>query len=567
MAWRITWRCDGREQTFSLMASQVELWTDESGKLLLEAPPQGWVWATLTDGDAEGPQIQWHDPPEGVELRRQGEVVQTDSARRWTLESGDELRGADGTSAIEFRITPTGAVADRRFIDRGSEGYQVGDETVRQMWTLHRELAMQPQWQRLLEQLARQATRWPGLADVDGCGALIWRGDGEFYHRVVWLDELHKSGEDERGDGPRQPGALASLLTRQPELKQALRQRRQVVVRYHDDEVVDLLVPVSDDDFRGALYLMGRRDDSFVAEDSWKLADLFNPSAVQLMRRARQQQRRRSLREENRYFRDRERRHYLFKDLVCESEVMRNAYDTLSDRVDDDAPIWLSGEAGTGKELLARAAHHLGDRQEAMLIRMDCADFPRELVDFELFGCVASELTGAVAARKGIFELAEGGTVFLDEVDCLSPMIQGKLARVLKEREVRRVGDAVGRPVDARLIVSSHRDLEELCDLGRFRPDLYELLAPHRLDVPPLRRRRADILPLARIFLKKFADRYEADCRLLGERLQKWLLSYSWPGNVRQLQTVMESAVLVAQNRDVVDYGDLAMGNVTEPEK
>ena len=280
-----------------------------------------------------------------------------------------------------------------------------------------------------------------------------------------------------------------------------------------------------------------------------------------MIRRYRCEELRKNFEEENRYFRERERRHYLFKDLVCESEVMRKVYDELHDCVDLQTPILMTGEAGTGKELLARALHHLGDRKEAMLIRMDCAAFPADMVGLELFGCVASELTGAVAARKGIFELAEGGTVFLDEVDQLSPMIQGKLVRVLEEREVRRIGDAVGRPVDARLIASSHRDLEKLCEQGRFRSDLYEVLHTHTLEVPPLRERRADILPLARIFLKSFRERYGGRCKRMSEAFGQWLLTYHWPGNVRQLQTVMEATVLMARENEVVERADLLLAD------
>ncbi len=566
MAWRITWRRDGRKRTFGLMRPEVQIWTDESGQLLLEAPPDGWIWATLQEDEEQGPLLQWHDSPEGIELVRGGEPIDHPSDQRdWSMESGDVLRGKAGETSLEIKITAGGPAAEQQFIDRSSAGYPVESDTQEVMWNLHRDLSMGDGWQRLLAEIAQLSRRWPGVEKIEGCAVLIWRGNGEFYHRVVWLDD-HQGEQEQREDGPRRPDALASLLARQPELKEALRQHRQVVVRRRDEETVDVLLPMADDGFEGALYLVGEPGEEFDAESSWKLADLFNPAAIQLVRRYRQDQQRRSLEEENRYFRDRERRHYLFKDLVCESEVMRNVYDALSERVDDDDPIWLAGEAGTGKELLARAAHHLGDRQDAMLIRMGCADFPRELVDFELFGCVASELTGAVAARKGIFELAEGGTVFLDEVDRLSPMVQGKLARVLKEKEVRRVGDAVGRPVDARLIASSHRDLQKLCDEGRFRPDLYELLEPHRLNVPPLRRRRADIPALARIFVKKFARRYEAESRVLDERLKEWLLRYEWPGNVRQLQTVMEAAVLAASDREEIRFEDLVVEEISDIE-
>ncbi len=567
MAWRIKWRRDGGERNFALMRDRVELWTDESDRVLLEAPPDGWEWGELVESADEGPRVEWHHPPTDVELVRDGEVVEgsDDAKRSWALEPGDELRfGVRGT-CIEIVATSVSTGADMEFVPRPSSEVRLEEETVRAMWDVHCRLARGAGWQRLFDELEAWTPQLTGIERTEGIGALIWEGEQEFYQRVIWHD-----GSETDAEGPREPDALASLMTREPTLSKALRDRREVVVRRHKKGAIDLLLPIGDDEFLGAYFLAASIDDSFEPRSSWRLVDQFGDAGELLIRRHRNEAMRRSIEEENRYFRTRQRRHYLVKDLVCESEEMRSVYDELHERVDEETPILLTGEAGVGKELLARALHHLGERRDGMLIRMDCANFPRELVDFELFGCVASELTGAVAARKGIFELAEGGTVFLDEVDRLSPMIQGKLARVLKEKEVRRLGDAVGRPVDTRLIVSSHRDLDELCDRGMFRADLYELLASHRLDVPPLRRRTADILPLARIFLKKFTTRYEPECRVLGEELKQWLTAYRWPGNVRQLQTVIEAVVLVARDKKVVDSRHLAMaglGDGTTPKE
>lgn len=251
--------------------------------------------------------------------------------------------------------------------------------------------------------------------------------------------------------------------------------------------------------------------------------------------------------EENCYFRERERRHYLFKELICESPAMQVVYEEVNARVELDTPVLITGEAGTGKELITRALHHLSARSEGMLISVHCGQSDEGLLDFELFGCVASELAGAVAPRQGVFELARDGTVFLDEIDLLSPLMQGKIVRMLKEREVRRIGDAVGRSVNARLIASTHRDLQTLVDEGRLRHDLYLALSGHILEVPPLRMRGEDIMPLGRTFLKNFAHRYGASCRGFDEALQVWMETYPWPGNVRELQTFVEAAVLKCQ--------------------
>ena len=436
---------------------------------------------------------------------------------------------------------------DMQFLDVSAVEVDLPESTHSMMCGLYRKLASGGEWQVLLKVLKREALRCLDMESIQGCAALIWAGPEEFYQEVVW-----------GGDQEESAGALACLLARDPSLQSALK-TGQIVVRHLDDARVDLLIPISDAQFLGAFYIIGVPGPELKPLACAELIKLFGLPGVQLIRQHRMRQTLRSCQEENRYFRERERRHYLFKDLVCESELMRQVYDELHERTEDEEPLWMTGEGGTGKELLARALHHLGSRQEGMLIRLGCADFPAELVDFELFGCVASELTGAVAARKGIFELAEGGTIFLDEIDRLSPMIQGKLVRVLKEKEVRRIGDVMGRPVDARFIASSHRDLESLCEKGQFRRDLSELLRPHRMHVPPLRERQADILPLARIFLKKFASRYDGRCREINEELASWLTSYRWPGNVRQLQTFLEAAVLMAKDREVIELQDLIL--------
>ena len=553
MAWRIRWQCGDQERTYALMRDKVAIWRDEDGAILLEAPEEGWQWATLVEGGEGGPVVRWHHRPEGVKLRSAGDGAVRDVKRKeWGIEAGDELWFEDTQTSLIVVSTSASMTGKVEYFRGPAPTGEVDAEAAPAFCSMYRGLAMGGGWQEVLAAVEEMAQRELAVEEVVGLGVLIWEGEEEFYHRVVWHREGEKVLASSIG-GRARPGALASLLTREPELKAALVERGEVVLRRHQEGSADALLPIGDEQFLGAFYLVMRAEEEFEPRALWSLAQAFNPMGIDLVRRYRKEQELRNLEEENRYFRERERRHYLFKDLVCESEVMRQVYDELHERVEESGPIWMTGEAGTGKELLARALHHLGDRQEAMLIRMGCADFPEDLVDYELFGCVASELTGALAPRKGIFELAEGGTVFLDEIDRLSPMVQGKLVRVVQEREVRRIGDAVGRPVDARLIVSSHRDLEALCARGQFRRDLYELLAPHRMEVPSLRQRREDILPLAGIFLKKFAGRYDGRCQKLGKDLRQWMVSYSWPGNVRQLQTFIEAAVLMARDQEVIE--------------
>lgn len=416
-------------------------------------------------------------------------------------------------------------------------------ETAQSMWRLYEELARGGGWSELFRALKERAPLLLSVSPAQ-CAVVIWEGPKEFYQDVVTDGEV---------------GHLASLFARDGSIEEALRKRGQAVLRRYEAGQWEILFPIGEERFQGALVLQGTGPVGEATVKWGQFLSLFQGPLGVLIRRRRQKKKIDSLQEENRYFRERERRHYLFKDLVSESAAMRRIYDELHERVGDSEPLWMTGEAGTGKELLARALHHLGDRSEGILIRVDCAEIGTELVDYELFGCVASELTGAVAPRKGIFELAEGGTVFLHEVDRLSPMVQGKLVRVLKEKEVRRIGDPVGRPISARVICSSHRDIALLCRQGRFRRDLWELLKPFQMVVPSLKERQADILPLARIFMRQFAERYDARCRSLDGELERWLEAYAWPGNVRQLQTLMETAVLMAREQEVIGLADLAL--------
>jgi DNA-binding NtrC family response regulator len=212
-----------------------------------------------------------------------------------------------------------------------------------------------------------------------------------------------------------------------------------------------------------------------------------------------------------------------------------------------EATVLISGQSGTGKELIARTIHNLCPRREGSFIPVHCAALAENLLESELFGHERGAFTGAVAARKGRFELADGGTIFLDEVGEISPSIQVKLLRVLQEREFERVGGTKSISVDVRIIAATNRDLKEDVAAGRYREDLYYRLNVFPIILPPLADRREAILPLADYFLKKFAvasgktiDRFTAGARAAMEK-------YRWPGNVRELQNVIERAVILSQ--------------------
>ena len=249
---------------------------------------------------------------------------------------------------------------------------------------------------------------------------------------------------------------------------------------------------------------------------------------------------------ENAYLREEIEATHAYDDMVGESERFRAMLDTMSAVADTDATILVLGETGTGKELLARAAHQLSARRERPLVRVNCAAISAGLVESELFGHEKGAFTGALERREGRFELAEGGTIFLDEIGELPLETQSKLLRVLQEGEFERVGSSETLRVDVRVIAATNRDLREEVEAGRFRADLFYRLNVFPLEVPPLRDRREDIPLIARRFAEQVGARlgrsFDGIDRESLERLQR----YSWPGNVRELQNVIERAAILS---------------------
>jgi transcriptional regulator with AAA-type ATPase domain len=250
------------------------------------------------------------------------------------------------------------------------------------------------------------------------------------------------------------------------------------------------------------------------------------------------------LQDENRYFRWRERRHYLFKELVTESEPMKRIYEQVNQILSVHSPILIRGERGSGKEMVARALHHLSPRSANLMISQNCATRNETELDEELFGRVSTTDNQFTYPGKGLLEIAAGGTLFLESIHNLPLALQAKLLRAILEGEVRPEGESVGHSIDVQIVVSTDQDLYELVEEGSFRRDLHLLLATHTIDLPPLRERVADIVPLTRVFLSQLSDRYGKSLNRLDPELEKALCAYHWPGNVKELQGLIEMAVI-----------------------
>ena len=238
--------------------------------------------------------------------------------------------------------------------------------------------------------------------------------------------------------------------------------------------------------------------------------------------------------------------------LLGDSFTFRDALRDLPAAVPSPLPVLLVGETGTGKDLVARKLHQLGDRRSKPFIAQNCAALPHELFESELFGHAAGAFTGATAAKAGVFEAVNGGTLLLDEVAELAPPFQAKLLRVLEDKRVRRVGETAERAVDFRLVCATNRELFQEVEEGRFRRDLFYRVNAFTFRLPPLRERPDDIPELARHFIAEAAAELDIEPpELHGAALQA-LCNWPWPGNVRELQNVLGRATALARDRPIV---------------
>lgn len=234
--------------------------------------------------------------------------------------------------------------------------------------------------------------------------------------------------------------------------------------------------------------------------------------------------------------------------IVGRSRQMDGVFDLMERVAPTAVPVLVTGETGTGKELVSRAIHDLSPRRRKGFVPVSCATVPEHIMESLLFGHVRGAFTGAVDTRKGLFEHAPGGTIFLDEIDTMGVDVQAKLLRVLEERTIRRVGDRQDIPVDFRLISASNKDLRELVERGSFREDLYFRLSAFPLVLPALRERPDDIPLLAVHFRDRFATETGLEPLAIHECCMDWLVEYSWPGNVRELKNTIERATLLSMD-------------------
>jgi DNA-binding NtrC family response regulator len=237
--------------------------------------------------------------------------------------------------------------------------------------------------------------------------------------------------------------------------------------------------------------------------------------------------------------------------IIGKSDKMLRAIETLKKVSPTNATVLILGESGTGKELIARSLHYNSPRKDRSFTAINCASIPENLLESELFGYEPGAFTGANMRKKGLIELTDGGTLFLDEIGDMPMSLQSKLLRVLQDGEVRRVGGKDSFTVNIRTVAATHQELETLIESNEFREDLYYRLKVVTINLPPLRERKEDIPALAESFLRKYNEEFGKRIKVIEQKPMKAMMDYHWPGNIRQLQSVVERAVIMCDSENV----------------
>ena len=265
----------------------------------------------------------------------------------------------------------------------------------------------------------------------------------------------------------------------------------------------------------------------------------------------------RHLRFENQYLRKQLDERYGFDNIIGTGRGMKRIFELVETIAGLTSTVLIQGETGTGKELIAKAIHFNSQRKDQKMVSINCGAIPENLLESELFGHVKGAFTGAVQTRIGRFEQANGGTIFLDEIGNMPLALQVKLLRVLQEREFERVGGNSTVKVDVRIIAATSSNLEQMVKDGTFREDLYYRLNVIPIDLPPLRERREDIPLLVQRFIEHFCETHKLDLKTISPNVLKALMAYDWPGNVRQLENIVERMVALTANRPAILPADL----------
>jgi Nif-specific regulatory protein len=337
---------------------------------------------------------------------------------------------------------------------------------------------------------------------------------------------------------------LIPRVSKEPLFLNKTRARKDI----HKDDISFICVPVKlGKEIMGALSVDKPFSTENTLDEDFRLLTIISSLIAQAVRFIQAlQEDRQKLMEDNARLKERLMDQFKPANIVGTSHVMQKVYELIAHVANSDTTVLLRGESGTGKELIAHAIHYNSNRSDKALIKVNCAALPETVIESELFGHERGAFTGAITTRKGRFELANKGTIFLDEIGDLSVNTQIKLLRILQEKEFQRVGGSITFKTDVRVIAATNQDLERLIQENKFREDLYYRLNVFPIYIPPLRERMTDIILLANHFIEKYNKLNNKNVNSISDAAMNLLMAYHWPGNVRELENCIERAVLLS---------------------
>ncbi len=389
---------------------------------------------------------------------------------------------------------------------------------------------------------------------VRGTLTLLNRHTGDLY-----IEAAHglSTNQQERGRYRKGEGIIGSVVeTGQPMVIPRISEEPRFLDRtgaragLSKEDISFICVPIKmGNETIGALSVDHLFADSIHLDEDLRLLSIIASMLAQAVKlRQEAMEERQQLLEENRQLHQKLKERFRPANIIGNSNAMQEVFDLIAQVAHSESTVLIRGESGVGKELVAQAIHYNSWRSTKPFIKVNCAALPETVIESELFGHEKGAFTGAIMQRKGRFELADGGSIFLDEIGDLSPMMQVRLLRVLQEREFERVGGTETIKVNVRVIAATNRNLEEMMQSSQFRQDLYYRLNVFPIHIPPLRERRADILDLANNFVEKYSELNHKQIRRISTPAIDMLSCYHWPGNVRELENCIERAVLLSDD-------------------
>ena len=315
------------------------------------------------------------------------------------------------------------------------------------------------------------------------------------------------------------------------------------------------------DECVGVIEMLNKKDGKYFSDDDLQWLEIFANQAALAIQNARSFEK---AREEIHFLQDQIKTDRGFHTLIAKSPVILEKLEIIDRVAKTDSSVLILGESGVGKELFAEQIHLRSPRTNGPFVRVNCAALPEGLLESELFGHVKGAFTDAVQNRRGRFEIADGGTIFLDEIGDLPLKLQAKLLRVIQQRSFEKVGSSESTTVDVRILAATNRDIEKLVETGEFRSDLYYRLNVLPIYIPPLRQRPEDIPELAQFFLRKFSRETKKQFDEFSDEALEAILSYAWPGNIRELENAVERACVIGKDR-FIQAQDLLLSKIAPP--